>query len=291
MQQFVHQAQLSIRLSTLAALSGVALIGTPPSARADPGGWVLQQSYPQDNSDHECADCSQDGAITVPHGDGEIKFVDTFTKCYANPAFALAGDTIWDPLPTYVAPGGKDSVKMSLSATSTKAGATGQYLSWANSAVGAAHWADFSFALDFTKATSFSASTVWTIPFPKAQPPGAKFDVQFTMALNHASVLFHHLYVYQPNATPTPTPTPTPSPTATSSPTATPTQTTTPSPTPSPTPTVTPTAVEDPVSNVTWHVCAYPNPAQGCGDWRFLSSGEVLGLEKSKIVRYICISC
>jgi hypothetical protein len=41
---------------------------------------------------------------------------------------------------------------------------------------------------------------------------------------------------------------------------------------------------EDPVSNVTWHACAYPNPAEGCGDWRFLSNGTVQGIVNGAVV-------
>lgn len=42
--------------------------------------------------------------------------------------------------------------------------------------------------------------------------------------------------------------------------------------------------IEDPVSNVTWNVCAYPNASEGCGQWRFTSAGEVQGLVAGKAV-------
>lgn len=44
------------------------------------------------------------------------------------------------------------------------------------------------------------------------------------------------------------------------------------------------TGTEDPVADVTWHVCAYSNPAEGCGDWRFLRNGVVQGLVGGRVV-------
>jgi hypothetical protein len=42
--------------------------------------------------------------------------------------------------------------------------------------------------------------------------------------------------------------------------------------------------IEDPVNDVTWHVCVYPGPAVGCGDWRFLHDGGVQGLVGGNVV-------
>ena len=41
---------------------------------------------------------------------------------------------------------------------------------------------------------------------------------------------------------------------------------------------------EDPVADVTWNVCAYPNAADGCGDWHFLSNGTVEGISSGRVV-------
>ena len=49
-------------------------------------------------------------------------------------------------------------------------------------------------------------------------------------------------------------------------------------------PPVVPTGAEDPVADATWHVCAYPDAAEGCGDWRFLADGEVQGVSNGAVV-------
>jgi hypothetical protein len=38
------------------------------------------------------------------------------------------------------------------------------------------------------------------------------------------------------------------------------------------------------VSDVTWNVCAYPNPADGCSQWRFERNGQVEALVNGSVV-------
>lgn len=42
-------------------------------------------------------------------------------------------------------------------------------------------------------------------------------------------------------------------------------------------------SADDPVADVTWDVCAYPNPADGCGQWRFERGGQVQGLTAGRV--------
>ncbi|MGZ5933837.1 MAG: hypothetical protein ACXWLV_03915 [Rhizomicrobium sp.] len=42
--------------------------------------------------------------------------------------------------------------------------------------------------------------------------------------------------------------------------------------------------VEDPVADVTWRECAYPNATEGCGDWRFHGDGTVEGIVNGRVV-------
>ena len=42
--------------------------------------------------------------------------------------------------------------------------------------------------------------------------------------------------------------------------------------------------VEDPVSDVAWYVCSYPDPSQTCGDWVFHSDGTIQGIVNGQLV-------
>jgi hypothetical protein len=42
--------------------------------------------------------------------------------------------------------------------------------------------------------------------------------------------------------------------------------------------------VEDPVADVTWYVCSYPNPSETCGDWLFHSDGTIQGIVNGQLV-------
>jgi hypothetical protein len=44
--------------------------------------------------------------------------------------------------------------------------------------------------------------------------------------------------------------------------------------------------VEDPVANVKWSFCVYPNPAEGCGIWEFMSDGRIVALSTSGAVQW-----
>lgn len=201
-----QQARLSRNLAAMFVSLGAALIAFGPSTRAEAAAWVLQKAYVEDNSEKRSGDCTHNGSAVAPNGDGSATIADTLTPCYGNPAFTLTANVAWDVLPKAVAPNAKINVKMTVKAISGKAGADSRYMSWANMAIGAQHWGDLTFETDFSKATVFSQSTVWTIPFPAL---GTNFDVQYSMAMGQAGLTFHHVYAYQADATanaPTATP-------------------------------------------------------------------------------------
>jgi len=45
-----------------------------------------------------------------------------------------------------------------------------------------------------------------------------------------------------------------------------------------------PPGVEDPVADVTWYVCSFPDPSQTCGDWLFHSDGTIQGIVNGQLV-------